>query len=86
MAARSPNPADVVQGGCPCGFRSRSNCEYTKASGICEVVHRCPPGDSALTPCCGKSPFELPRTDRLTVHDEQVTCRSGSSEEGSPSE
>jgi hypothetical protein len=39
-----------------------------------ETVHACPPGDSAVTPCCGQIPFELPRTDRLTLDAELVTC------------
>lgn len=39
-----------------------------------ETVHACPEDDDALTPCCGFSPFELPRTDRLTLDPELVTC------------
>ena len=41
-----------------------------------ETTHLCPPGDSALTPCCGKSPFELPKTDRLTEDPKLVTCHA----------
>lgn len=37
-------------------------------------VHACPPDGSGLTPCCGRTPFELPRTDRMTVHLDRVTC------------
>lgn len=38
-------------------------------------VHACPPeGVSGVMPCCGKTPFEVPRTDRLTS-TEEVTCR-----------
>lgn len=40
-----------------------------------EVTHACPPGDAACTPCCGRTPFELPRTDRLTLDPSLVTCR-----------
>jgi hypothetical protein len=40
-----------------------------------EVVHRTPPGDEALTPCCHRSPLELPRRDRMTNVAELVTCR-----------
>jgi hypothetical protein len=40
-----------------------------------EVVHRCPPGDEALTPCCRFSPLELPFDDRLTTDPELVTCQ-----------
>lgn len=39
-----------------------------------EVTHRCPIGADATTPCCDKSPFELPRTDRLTLDNSRVTC------------
>ena len=39
-----------------------------------ETTHACPPAGSGLTPCCGRTPFELPRTDRLTVDGTQVTC------------
>lgn len=42
-----------------------------------EVTHRCPTGDGMLTPCCHRSPLELPRTDRLTVDDALVTCARG---------
>lgn len=42
-----------------------------------ETIHRCPWPDSGITPCCGKTPFELPTTDRLTLQDELVTCGKG---------
>ena len=38
------------------------------------VIHRCPRTGEGLTPCCGKTPFELPRHDRLAVNDDDVTC------------
>lgn len=38
-------------------------------------VHACPSdGGGGLMPCCGKTPFEVPRTDRMTS-DGEVTCR-----------
>lgn len=40
-----------------------------------ETIHLCPPGDEGLTPCCGRTPFELPSTDRLTEVRNLVTCR-----------
>lgn len=44
-----------------------------------ETVHRCPPdGGGGLMPCCGLTPFEAPRTDRITKDKEQVTCRAWS--------
>lgn len=39
-----------------------------------ETVHRCPPEGQGLTPCCGRTPFELPRTHRMTLDPELVTC------------
>lgn len=39
-----------------------------------EVVHGCPPDGSGLTPCCGRTPFELPRGDRISS-EAPVTCR-----------
>jgi hypothetical protein len=50
------------------------------------VVHRCPPKSWAVTPCCGRTPFELPRTDRMTVDSEQVTCSLPCSECGGSGE
>jgi hypothetical protein len=44
------------------------------ADALESTTHECPPDGSGLTPCCGKTPFELPRTDRMTVHADLVTC------------
>lgn len=41
------------------------------------VTHRCPPGDSELMPCCGRSPFEVSRWDRMAEDPELVTCSRG---------
>lgn len=38
-----------------------------------EVVHGCPPDGSGLTPCCGRAPFELPLTDRISS-EAPITC------------
>lgn len=38
------------------------------------AIHACPPKGAALTPCCQRTPFELPRTDRITVLPEKVNC------------
>jgi hypothetical protein len=43
-----------------------------------EVVHRCPPEGTSVMPCCGRTPFEVATTDRLTVHAEHVTCETES--------
>ncbi|MFD4738689.1 hypothetical protein ACFWNQ_15150 [Streptomyces virginiae] len=37
------------------------------------VVHGCPPTGSGLTPCCGRTPFELPLADRISS-EATVTC------------
>jgi len=39
-----------------------------------EVVHQCPVGDDGWTPCCDRTPFELPRSDRMTLDPDLVTC------------
>lgn len=39
-----------------------------------EVIHMCPPVGHGYTNCCGKTPFELPRDDRLTLDPGEVTC------------
>lgn len=37
-------------------------------------VHACPPDGSGITPCCSRTPFELPRTDRMATDPALVTC------------
>jgi hypothetical protein len=49
--------------GCPCRMYDRA------------TVHRCPPGESGRMPCCGLTPAEVSRHDRLTLDAEKVTCR-----------
>ena len=39
-----------------------------------ETVHQCPPADEAVMPCCGRTPFEVLRTDRITLDPAKVTC------------
>lgn len=39
-----------------------------------EIVHACPPGSSGVTPCCGRTPFELDPRSRMTIRAELVTC------------
>jgi hypothetical protein len=39
------------------------------------TIHACPPEGTSITPCCKLPPFELPRSDRLTLHPMLVTCR-----------
>jgi len=39
-----------------------------------ETVHQCPPDGRYFMPCCGLTPFELPRTDRMTLDGSLVTC------------
>ncbi len=38
------------------------------------TVHATPAHGEAVTPCCGASPFELPRTDQLTLNPAAITC------------
>lgn len=37
------------------------------------TIHACPPRGSGLMPCCGRTPFDVPESDRMTV-DGLVTC------------
>lgn len=54
-----------------CSAPCRCPCHGMHAT---STVHAAPPDGSGLTPCCGLTPFELPRTDRLTAEPGQVTC------------
>lgn len=38
------------------------------------VIHFCPPYNSGMMPCCGKTPFEVPETDRLSTEFKEATC------------
>lgn len=40
-----------------------------------EITHACPPEGSSRTPCCDRTPFELPLTDRMTLDASLVDCR-----------
>lgn len=37
-------------------------------------IHQCPRPGSAIMPCCGRTPFEVPRVDGLTTEQYLVTC------------
>jgi hypothetical protein len=39
-----------------------------------EVIHQCPPDGSGLMPCCGRTPFEVPQSNRITLDPTMVTC------------
>ncbi len=38
------------------------------------AVHASPPNGLTRMPCCDRTPFEAPRTDRITTDPELVTC------------
>jgi hypothetical protein len=38
------------------------------------VVHEAPEDGRTVTACCGRTPFELPLTDRMTTQQHKVTC------------
>lgn len=38
------------------------------------LVHLAPPAGSGLTPCCGRTPLELPTSDRITASPSRATC------------
>lgn len=48
--------------------------EDLREAAASEVTHRCPPTGSGIMPCCGRAPFEVPRTDRMTLDPSLVTC------------
>jgi hypothetical protein len=37
-------------------------------------IHQCPDAGSAIMPCCGRTPFDVPRGDGLTTLPDLVTC------------
>ncbi|MFI2349728.1 hypothetical protein ACH492_22275 [Streptomyces sp. NPDC019443] len=39
-----------------------------------ETIHACPPNGSGVMPCCRKTPFEAPPTDRMSDDPAAVTC------------
>ncbi len=39
-----------------------------------EVVHRLPPDEGGVMPCCGRTPFDVPACDRLAAGDAPITC------------
>lgn len=38
------------------------------------VIHACPPDGSGLMPCCGRSPIDVPLTERISIDGTAVTC------------
>ena len=38
------------------------------------TTHRCPKPGSGTMPCCGRTPLQVPRTHRMTLDDDLVTC------------
>jgi len=46
-----------------------------------EVVHACPAKGAGVMPCCGRTPFEVPSTDRITSEPGNVTCAGVQPEE-----
>lgn len=56
----------------PIDYAHQQQAEW-EAAGQAETFHAVPPDGSGLTPCCGRTPFELPRGDRIS--SETVTCR-----------
>jgi hypothetical protein len=38
------------------------------------IVHACPPDGSGLMPCCGRSPIDVPLTERISMDGTAITC------------
>ena len=63
---------------CPdCSVKGRAVCTADEEPPE-ETVHGCPPDGSGLTPCCGRTPFELPLTDRISS-EAPITCQGPAS-------
>ena len=43
---------------------------------VTETTHRCPPDGEGTMPCCGRTPFEVPRSGRMTEDASLVNCGS----------
>ncbi|AXH66197.1 hypothetical protein SEA_SATIS_36 [Streptomyces phage Satis] len=39
------------------------------------TVHACPPDGSGIMPCCGRTPMDVPLTERISLDGTTVTCR-----------
>jgi len=60
---------------CPCNFCCYAYCAPQKdREATAETVHLCPHAGRSVMPCCGKLVLEAPRTDRITLDPELVTC------------
>lgn len=46
------------------------------------VYHQCPEEGEAVMPCCGRTPFEVPRWHRLTLTPSLVNCKGDTPEAG----
>lgn len=64
------------------GKAPRAGCCTLYFLSMTETTHACPPEDSGITPCCDRTPFELPWTDRITLHPDLVTCGGPSDQVG----
>jgi hypothetical protein len=38
------------------------------------TTHDCPRDGEGMTLCCGRTPFDLPRSDHMTIDATLVTC------------
>lgn len=53
---------------------ARAALAHTDTRGRPATVHACPPEGAAVAPCCYRTPFDLPRADRITLDRAAVTC------------
>jgi hypothetical protein len=71
-------PCELCAGPCRIDDRDETGTRPKRT----EVIHAIADG-SAVTSCCGKTPFELPAAShRLTQNPEQVTCPAPLSDDG----
>lgn len=77
------SPADTTQGRHTAAQTPPRGTDAGEAGGDpgSSVIHACPPSGCGIMPCCGRAPFEVPRTDRIARDPALVTC--GRPERGS---
>ena len=70
-------PGSMAVRACASILASIDERDAAEAQVATETVHGCPPDGSGLTPCCGRTPFELPLGDRISS-EAPVTCPAAS--------
>lgn len=59
---------------CPTGAYELCEAAFCHELSARGTVHAHPQGGSQQMPCCGHTPVETPRGDRMTIDQSKVTC------------